>query len=278
MDAEIKAAIRSRIDLALGFDEPVRRGSRFFAGVRRIAVWGAAACLAVAAVSGWYRYSEVMELKQDTVTIFTEKSQKTNIILPDGTRVWLNSGSSLSYDGTFGLDSRDVRLEGEGYFDVAKNPECRFRVHTTGYTVEALGTSFNVKAYPDDAVSITTLIEGSVLIEAADGSSTVLEPLEAVVLRNGNLSKRISETAEFAGLWRNNELIVDSGTTLESLASLLEREYNIRFVFRNERIRNLEFEGIIKNNNLNNVLQLIELSGKVSYSIEDDTVVLDLKK
>lgn len=212
--------------------------------------------------------------------IYTEKGQKTNITLPDGTHVWLNSASKLSYDSRYNLHSREVNLVGEGYFEVAKDPERRFRVNTGNYTVEALGTAFNVKSYPGDRTSVTTLFEGKVRIDDGDGFTTTLDPMEAVAYDtvDGGFTKSGSGRTQFAGLWRNNELIVESGTTLEKLTELLDREYNIRFVFRSERIKQLRFEGIIKNNNLQNVLQLIGLSGEVSYTIEDNTVVLDEKR
>lgn len=247
---------------------------------RRLLPWAAAACIAVAGFVGWYNYAQISARQGHLFEIYTEKGQKTNITLPDGTHVWLNSASKLSYDSRYNLRSREVNLVGEGYFEVAKDPERRFRVNTGNYTVEALGTAFNVKSYPGDRTSVTTLFEGKVRIDDGDGFTTTLDPMEAVAYDtvDGGFTKSGSGRTQFAGLWRNNELIVESGTTLEKLTELLDREYNIRFVFRSERIKQLRFEGIIKNNNLQNVLQLIGLSGEVSYTIEDNTVVLDEKR
>ena len=279
MDSRVKARIHARIRETIdanASEAPAPR--RRLLG--RLLPWAAAACVAVAAFAGWYNYAKVTARQGDLFEIYTEKGQKTNITLPDGTRVWLNSASKLSYDNRYNLRSREVNLVGEGYFEVAKDPGRRFCVNTGNYTVEALGTTFNVKSYPGDATSVTTLFEGRVRIDDGGGFTTTLEPMEAVAYNtvDGGFTKTASGRTQFAGLWRNNELIVESGTTLEKLTELLDREYNIRFVFRSERIRKLRFEGIIKNNNLQNVLQLIGLSGEVSYTIEDNTVVLDEKR
>lgn len=279
MDSQTKARIHARIRETIDGNAPEAPAPRPRL-LGRLLPWAAAACIAVAAFAGWYNYAKVTARQGHLFEIYTEKGQKTNITLPDGTRVWLNSASRLSYDNRYNLRSREVNLVGEGYFEVAKDPERRFRVNTGNYTVEALGTAFNVKSYPEDRTSVTTLFEGKVRIDDGDGFTTTLDPMEAVAYdtADGGFTKSVSERTLFAGLWRNNELIVESGTTLEKLTELLDREYNIRFVFRSERIRHLRFEGIIKNNNLQNVLQLIGLSGEVSYTIEDNTVVLDEKR
>lgn len=279
MDSQTKARIHARIRETIDGNAPEAPTPRPRL-LGRLIPWAAAACIAVAAFAGWYNYAKVTARQGHLFEIYTEKGQKTNITLPDGTRVWLNSASRLSYDNRYNLRSREVNLVGEGYFEVAKDPERRFRVNTGNYTVEALGTAFNVKSYPEDRTSVTTLFEGKVRIDDGDGFTTTLDPMEAVAYdtTDGGFTKSVSGRTQFAGLWRNNELIVESGTTLEKLTELLDREYNIRFEFRSERIRHLRFEGIIKNNNLQNVLQLIGLSGEVSYTIEDNTVVLDEKR
>ncbi len=279
MDSGIKARIHTRIRETIDGTVPEAPAPRRRL-LGRLLPWAAAACIAVAAYAGWYNYAKVAARQGALFEIYTEKGQKTNVTLPDGTRVWLNSASKLSYDSRYNLRSREVNLVGEGYFEVAKDPERRFRVNTGNYTVEALGTAFNVKSYPEDRTSVTTLFEGKVRIDDGDGFTTTLDPMEAVAYDTGGggFTKSGSDRTRFAGLWRNNELIVESGTTLEKLTQLLDREYNIRFVFRSERIKQLQFEGIIKNNNLQNVLQLIGLSGEVSYTVENNTVVLDEKR
>ena len=281
MDEGVKARIRERIRNSIDRQtkvirpmSPVRR--RF----TRLLPWIAAACFAVAAGIGWFNYARMATVRSERFEIYTDKGQKTNVTLPDGTRVWLNSQSKLSYDGGYNLTEREVALEGEGYFEVARDPERRFRASTSAYTVEALGTAFNVKAYPEDRHSVTTLFEGKVRVADEDRFSATLLPMQAIVYdsQTGAFRQNDSDRIRQAGLWRNNELLIESGTTLEKLTELLDREYNIRFEFRSERIKHLHFEGVIKDNNLNNVLQLIGLSGEVCYTVRDNIVILDEKR
>lgn len=279
MDETVKSRIHARIRETIDANAPETAAPRR-RSLTRLLPWAVAACIAVAAFAGWYNYAQILSNQNELFEIYTEKGQKTNITLPDGTRVWLNSASKLSYNSGYNHRKRNVNLVGEGYFEVAKDPDRQFCVNTENYTVEALGTAFNIKSYPADATSVTTLFEGKVRIADGNSFSTTLAPLEAVTYdtSNGSFTKDASGRTQFAGLWRNNELIVESGTSLEKLTELLDREYNIRFVFRSERIKKLRFEGIIKDNNLQNVLQLIGLSGEVTYTIVDNTVVLDEKR
>lgn len=193
MDSQTKARIHARIRETIDGNAPEAPAPRPRL-LGRLIPWAAAACIAVAAFAGWYNYAKVTARQGHLFEIYTEKGQKTNITLPDGTRVWLNSASRLSYDNRYNLRSREVNLVGEGYFEVAKDPERRFRVNTGNYTVEALGTAFNVKSYPEDRTSVTTLFEGKVRIDDGDGFTTTLDPMEAVAYdtADGGFTKSVS--------------------------------------------------------------------------------------
>lgn len=210
------------------------------------------------------------------ITITTENGQKSSVVLPDGTSVWLNSATQLSYNTASDGALREVWLSGEGYFEVAKDPKRRFLVHTDGYCVEALGTAFNVRSYRDENTSIATLIEGKVAINGQN-YSTVLVPDESIVFTpaSGTFYKQRSDRACFAGTWRNNELVIAPNTTLYQLCAILEREYNIEFIVSDSQIGNLTYEGIIKNNGLQSVLDLITLSSPVKYTIRGNQVVVE---
>lgn len=153
MDSLTKARIHARIRETIDGSAPEAPAPRRRL-LGRLLPWAAAACIAVAGFVGWYNYAQISARQGHLFEIYTEKGQKTNITLPDGTHVWLNSASKLSYDSRYNLRSREVNLVGEGYFEVAKDPERRFRVNTGNYTVEALGTAFNVKSYPGDRTSV----------------------------------------------------------------------------------------------------------------------------
>jgi ferric-dicitrate binding protein FerR (iron transport regulator) len=203
-----------------------------------------------------------------------ENGQKANLELPDGTRVWLNSASHLSYNGNFNKKDRVVNLEGEAYFEVAKDASRPFIVKTNDLSVRALGTCFDVKAYPNDNSVTTTLIEGKVSVGNSLGS-TILVPNQKLTFdkKNRKFVKASVYDAELSGLWKNNELAFDS-ETLEEIALELERMYNIHVIFATDNIRQYRFSGKIKNNSLESVFQLISLTAPITYRVEDSVVVL----
>lgn len=108
--------------------------------------------------------------------ITVAEGQRAQLTLSDGTRVWLNSGSTMRYPASFGSDRRTVQLDGEGYFEVSRNEEVPFVVETSKADVEVLGTKFNIEAYASGYRFETALIEGSVHVRSASGDSVVLDP------------------------------------------------------------------------------------------------------
>jgi len=278
IDDEIKDKIYHKIEQRITDKEKERKESHNYK-ITNILKWSVAACFIVITTLCWYSFSNINQNSKDLFEVVTDKGQKTNIKLPDGTLVWLNSASKLCYNGQYNKRTREVTLIGEGYFEVAKNKDKKFIVHTKNYDVEALGTCFNIKAYNSDISTTTTLFEGKVLIEGINYNTT-LAPSESVSYKSstGRFSKTKSERAYFAKMWKEDELVIDDNTTLEQLATILERNYNINIEFRNDSIKGLRYEGIIKNSNLINVLEIICLSGDVKYSFVDDKVILDSNK
>ncbi|MEI9806510.1 MAG: FecR domain-containing protein [Bacteroidota bacterium] len=129
-------------------------------------IWMAAASLLFLATAGWLwlnnGFSKAAEPKQEAIE--AKKGSRSRSLLPDGTTVWLNAGSKLYYDGDFTGATREVRLEGEAFFDVVKQPDRPFVVHTSGIDIKVLGTAFNVKSYPEDKTVETTLYRGIVRV------------------------------------------------------------------------------------------------------------------
>lgn len=210
--------------------------------------------------------------------VSADKGQRASLTLPDGTKVWLNSHSKLSYNTEYGTEERIVNLSGEAYFEVAKDKEHRFVVKTGEMEVEALGTTFNVKAYNEDSDFVATLFEGSIRAGTMD-SSIVLTPNQHVSLdrRNKSLTVGLSENASYAKMWRNNELAFES-EKLENIAVFLNRMYNVQVVFKSEKIKRYRFSGVIKNNSLDNVIEIISLTAPITYESTGDTIVLGEKQ
>ena len=274
MDPVQQKALYGRVMKAVAQDS--RSG---FASPRLCRILSYAACLILGIFCTWsvMQYGREGDLSK-TYSVITEKGQKTTVILPDGTTVWLNSASRLSYDMSYAHSDRNVILEGEAYFEVAKDDDIPFTVNTDDYRVTALGTTFNVSAYKDDSMSVTTLVEGRVLVQS-DCVDTQLEGEQSISYnrQSGEFIKKNISTAYASGLWRDNELVVGAGTTLEQLTVILERNYNIQFEFLDETIKNYTFEGIIKNCQLTNVLEVVCLTAPVEYSIRSNRIILDKK-
>ncbi len=202
---------------------------------------------------------------------------KTSLKLADGSFVWLNAGTTLKYNQEFGVGNRDITLSGEAYFEVAKNKQLPFKVRAEEISVKALGTRFNIKAYPDEKTIETILLEGSVEVQdhtPGGKRRVVLEPHQKAVFhddRNDFMISEINNTAEvswFTGKWTIKD------TRMENLAKLLERRYNINFEFDDERIEDYEFGCTIKDETIEQILTAITYSAPVKYRIVNNQVTL----
>lgn len=209
--------------------------------------------------------------------VSADKGQRASLILPDGTKVWLNSDTRIIYDTEYGHKDRLVNLSGEAYFEVAKDQKNRFIVRTGGMEVEALGTVFNIKAYNEDKEWIATLFEGSIRAKAGNQTAT-LSPDQHV--RFDKESERLKverlENSSYARMWRENELAF-RGETLGNIAVLLNRMYNVHIEFKSEKIKHYRFSGVIKNNSLENIIEIISLTAPILYESRGDTISLSEK-
>lgn len=236
---------------------------------------------------------------------------KADLTLPDGTTVTLNAGSSLKYDNTFGITDREVDLKGEGFFKVAKDAERPFLVKTSHLNVHALGTSFNVKAYPGEKTIETTLIEGSVKVEEiVDGrppETMVLSPNQkltfykkdsvmvdesAIKKENtaGTLKKdqgpkplkiqnSITENINVESVisWKESKWIFEKQSLLQ-IAVDLERKFNVQIEFKSERLKNYRFTGTILAEPIEQVLEVMSISAPIDFSVRGRVVTLSENK
>jgi ferric-dicitrate binding protein FerR (iron transport regulator) len=165
-----------------------------------------------------------------------------------------------------------VKLEGEAYFEVAKDKNKRFVVSSNGIDIEALGTVFSVKSYPDDSLITTTLLEGKVKV-GNEITQTILYPHEAISFNSFNhkFTRKSTINIETVAQWRNNQLAF-SGESLGDIAVTLERMYNIDIVFTSEKARNYHFAGVIRNNSLSNVFEIISFTSPIQYKITNNVV------
>ncbi len=170
---------------------------------------------------------------------------KTRLTLPDGSIVWLNAGSTLSYSTRFADGHRRVKLDGQGYFEVAKRNGAEFVVNTRGYDVVVKGTRFDVSAYADDQFITTTLLQGAVVIDR-DEDMLSMKPGDMVSLdmRTGKFTKSRFNTDTHAWIEDKAEY---SDITLERLAKLLSRRYAVNVNVTSEQLRHVRFSISLRN-------------------------------
>ena len=223
---------------------------------------------------GYYLSGNKSKQNDDKMTVQVAIGQKANMQLPDGTYIWLNSASSLTCDNAYNRKERVVFLQGEAYFEVKKDKKRPFIVKVDDISVEALGTKFNVKAYPNDDYIMATLLEGSIQVRSPF-QSKVMEPNEKLkfIRNSGQFTKSELLDADKNVSWINNQLAFEQ-ERLEDIAKILERMYSVHIRFASENLKDIRFSGTLKNNNLENVLQLIAFVSPVRYSLKNDTTII----
>jgi ferric-dicitrate binding protein FerR (iron transport regulator) len=262
---EILQNIRQRTDL----------GIKIVSARRSYAWMAAAASVALLAVAGYFffttnapRSAPAASLAIKTLTLTTTRGQRTSVTLADGTQVRLNANSTLSYPERFMGDTREVRLEGEGYFDVTSDVAHPFIVHSGHTATRVLGTSFNVRAIP---ASVTvTLVEGKVNI-AAGGATHTLQPNQQAVVHAGSaeIATHAVDVSKYIS-WTNNTLIFDRITVGEALAQM-ENWYNVD-IDADPAVASCLITARYENESLENILNSLHFMLHIDFAIEGHRV------
>lgn len=230
-----------------------------------------AAVLIIGLIIGALFYVESFTPEITMQRMSTPYGGKTQFTLPDGSTVWLNSGSSFSYPSRFDGE-RIVELTGEAYFKVEKQNE-PFKVKTEFGEVEVTGTEFNVKAYQNETF-FTTLESGSVVFTNKYGKQAMLEPGMQVVFDSVDFKLRRVNTELFTS-WKDGQLIFRD-EPLQNIITQLERWYNVEIVLKDDRIKNLKFNGTIEMESFSEVLELIKVTTPIKYSFDRKTRILTI--
>lgn len=230
----------------------------------------------------------------------TKKGEKKTFILDDGTSVTLNSASKLQVDEKFGKSNRQVFLEGEAYLDVKKDKDKPFVLHTNEFDIHVLGTSFNVKSYPDELSSEALLIEGLIELKSKgkNENSIIIKPNQKVTIyKNGLLAKpkiavnkspktkadvkeiAIQDVKNDANdeildiVWKENKLaMVDQD--FNELKAILERWYNVDITLNGENIGNYRFTATFREENIDQVLKALQKVKPFNYEIHGKNVTI----
>jgi transmembrane sensor len=275
-------------------EEPVKQGK-----LRSMWRYAAAACIAVALFATWQWWPSAAVNKTDVVyeqQLVTQKGSRSQIVLPDGSKVWLNAGSTLDYPKQFTGKTRAVQLQGEAYFEVAKNADQPFIVHTKTFDIKVLGTGFNVRAYPDEDSAITSLIHGSVevITGGKEKRTILLKPNEKITLATTIIAEKetvktetpqtdllatlpekmvlIDDSVQQETAWVNNKLAFKK-MPLEKVAQLLENWFGTEIRFKNEEKKSLSFRGVFEVQSLDEILQILEATGTFHYKKDSSGII-----
>ena len=206
-------------------------------------------------------------------TISTPRGGQYQIVLADGTKVWLNATSSLQYPVTFSGNERRVNLTGEAYFEVAKNKLKPFIVHVKDVDVKVLGTHFNIMSYDDEDHIATTLLEGSVDITKADISTVLFPGQQMRYYTDGRAELKENADIDQAIAWKNGKFYFVAAD-IKTIMRQLSRWYNVDVVYEG-KIPDVAFGGIVsRKENINQLLKVFELTGKVHFKTEGTKITV----
>lgn len=274
--------------------------------IRKLFLYSA---LAAAVAAGFFLIPKVMvntspapaPLHYD-YTQASKVGERKSFQLPDGSKVMLNAGSTLTMAKDFNGQSREVTLEGEAFFDVSHNPGKPFIIHTTSMNVKVLGTVFNVKAYPADKLAETSLLKGSVEITLKNDQQKkiILRPNEKLVLPNlaaptlqaeSSTAKKLKaektdytiarltyiDSAVKEVSWTENRLAF-TDNSFEEIAPELERWYNVSISIEDEAVKQYRFTATFDQKNIIQILDALQLTRHFEYTVEQNNRIIIRKK
>ncbi|HYW96018.1 MAG TPA: FecR family protein [Bacteroidales bacterium] len=238
---------------------------------------------------------------QAVFSVIVPEGEKSQIILSDSTKIWINSGSKLTYPATFGKATREVYLEGEAFFDVTHNDKLPFVVTTNEILIKVLGTSFNVKSYADEGTVETTVVRGKVRIDSRTHEKTVfLSPNEKAIFHKEKREMEVtSPTAKIPmktkeidlknlpmpvtirkvnpepiTSWKDQHLIF-SDETLEDMIVRMERWYDVKIVLKDNNLKTQRYTGkFVHNETIYQVLEAIEMTTPIDYEAGEGQIFI----
>jgi transmembrane sensor len=260
-------------------------------GTSRIRKWYWAAAAVIVFATGLFAFGKLFNKSngntiaaiREVNEVSTRQGSKSKIQLPDGTVVWLNAGSKLTYNKEYGQQIREVTLTGEGYFDVMKNKEKPFIIHTSNINIKVLGTAFNVRAYPEDKQTETSLIRGSieVTIKNRPNNKIILSPNEKLIVENeffikkeaeksdskyaqptisiNKLKHSVIDSAVAETQWIDNKLVFNDESFAE-LAIRMERWYDVDIEINDPTLLQKRMTGNFEKETIEQAIEALKLT------------------
>jgi ferric-dicitrate binding protein FerR (iron transport regulator) len=309
-DRLVSRMLRSGLDISGAHPAPTSSSKR--PAVRKqLWYWAAAAAVLVLSIAFWPAKSNndekpavsMLPKSPEANQVSTRPGSRTKIQLPDGTQVWLNADSRLTYGNDFGAKTRDVTLSGEAYFDVVPNKAVPFFIHTSKMTIKVTGTAFNVRAYPNEDRSETSLVHGKVevTLNGQPDKTYYLHPSEKLVIagalvqqNNPLLNASSRSTAKIPLMaeahiskmvldhemqlpietaWVNNRLAF-SDESFRDVANKMERWYGVSIQFDKPSLEEIHLTGSFENETIQEALEALKLTAKFSYDINGNSIVI----
>jgi transmembrane sensor len=229
----------------------------------------------VAGTTLTYATTAASQAAEEINTLIIPRGGEFQLTLADGTRVWLNAESTIRYPAQFTGALRWVELTGEAYFEVTKNKERPFQVSTPGQTIAVLGTSFNVTAYPEEAQTLTTLVEGEIAVKLDEGATLRVTPGYQSVFdaAAGTLSTRKVDTDLYTS-WKDGVFIFED-EKLANILTRLGRWYDVDIAYANAHQKEARFTAHVdKYQSATEVLKLIQVTGAVTFEADRETIIV----
>lgn len=273
---------------------PLHRSNSF---VRRMRLVAACAVFLIAGAISLVVWNAKSRGEIITARVKAPAGSMSEVRLPDGTKVWLNAGSELTYNKHFGESDREVTLSGEAFFDVVKDASHPFIVTTSSLRLKVLGTAFNVRSFLNDKTSEASLLRGSIevtLLKNPD-KKIVLKPSEKITVRNTSLETKVPtgilkddqlplitlsnvhyqelDSLPAEAQWMEKKLVFTS-ETFEDLALKMERYFNVSIKFHDESLKNLKLSGSFKNESIEDVMKALQFTGNFHYNIKDKQITI----
>lgn len=238
----------------------------------------AAAVLVGVIFAGGNTLKHMISSMNQSFMVYTAQGERTKVILPDGTLVWLNACSQVKYSSSLFSSERKVEMEGEAYFEVKKDKHAPFVVNSCGVSTRVLGTKFNIRANKEEEEVVATLLEGSILIKAPEPKSQEAKMVPNQQMRvnkaTGEMELvKVSDSSE-AVWWMEGKLHFEK-ETFANMAAAFEKQYNVNIVFMDEKIKQERFTCDLETkDNIYQILSILRLTNKFDYEIKNRKILI----
>jgi ferric-dicitrate binding protein FerR (iron transport regulator) len=271
---DVESAIQKFVQKTSFLKEKAAKRNRVYQLVRYAAIL----LLAIMIPASYYFGKKSISEQNTLTTVTCALGDKTSVVLPDSSTVFLNSGSKLIFNNNFRNGSRQVFLDGEAYFAVRKDPRNPFRVKTATIGIEVLGTEFNLKAYANEPTTSTTLVNGSLKV-TGNNKSTVIKPNQKLIFDNETNKMNIYQLADLSPEtgWKNGRLVFRN-QSLGELEHKLERWFDVEIEFADEQAKARRFTGTLERESILEAIAYFGRSKYVAYQIKDNAIIFNTQQ